>query len=257
MDLSEFRRRLADTGREGRLAIAGMGVLFVLLAYSQGWGWWSLLAPLAFVGAIAVPVLLIMGVATVLFPWRPPAPQWRGSPLSQPETPPAVPTPRPTAEDLTFRFRLPPGPQNYMDVDLYVPCWSKTLSFRLEDEDPDATEARVWPETAALVHAVLDWGPAERARVRELLLADLRATEANTGADYGLELSTVESAVTPHYVDITQYDRSRAGVGLLLLHVAWEDEHGAAIVIRDGRPAELINGLRGDAYDVFHDFGDP
>ena len=249
-DLGAVMKRIwtwlaAPQQAQGLRAIPPFALLLIAAAWFSGWGWWSVLAPFGFAAAVAAvlaPVILLtrgrgpQPARTLLKPLS-------GSDAAHPGGDGPV-----EGATLTALLGKPPAPfSDWIVTEAFIAAWGRRVPLRLILQD----EAEVWPETIAAINAVQRWGKAERGRVIALLLADEREAGEMTGEPQRLTARTVEDAVLVESLDFVQADRARAGVGLLRLIPPWEDEHGVAVVIRDGQPAELINGLRDDPDEVF------
>lgn len=229
-----------------RRALAPFALLAIGGGWLAGWGWWSLLLPVAVLAGLFL-VGLVVWLATRGGD-KPLATGW--TPLDRPDATP-VPAAPPSRADLELLLDRRPAPfRGWAETRLWLAAWGRAVPLRVicgQDEGPDG----VWPETAAAVAAVHGWGRAERQAVRRLLLEDAHASLAEVGEPCPFTLETIEAEARVVALTFDQVSPARAGVGLLELMPSWEPEHGVAIVIRDGRPAEAINGLRADPSEAF------
>lgn len=230
------QRMLTDPAyQDSRRAVLPFVALVAGAAWLGGWGWWSLLAPLGIL-ALLVAVGGLAWLVQKAFSGR--TAFDRLVRLDRPDGVPAAPAPS--------RKALAAAPETR----LHLRAWRITVPLIIDidqEEGPDG----VWPETARAVAAVHAWGPAERDEVRRLLLDDARAALAEVGEPCPHTPETIEAEVRVQDLLFRQVSPARAGVGLLNLFPSWEVEHGCAIVIRDGRPAGVINGLKQDPSDVW------
>lgn len=214
-------------------------------SWLAGWGWWSLAVPFAVIAGIAAVGGLAWLAARALDPDRPAVELL--VPLHRPDG--SRPAPPPTLGDLESLTM--PGPSGRgVQAALYLTAWGVTVPLGIQCEQVSGPEG-VWPDTARAIASVHGWGAVERAAVRELLLRDARESLTNIGEPCRLTAETVEAEVSVQSLVFSQTLPARAGTGLLYLMPSWEPEHGAAVVIRDGRPVDIINGLTGDPDEVF------
>ena len=130
-------------------------------------------------------------------------------------------------------------------VALYVPAYGKTFRLMVDpDEEPNPPSAG----TVKTVNNVLRWSDVQRARIRELLVADAEAA----GAD--VTIDTVEDIVSGGGLGIGEGHGEKSRLATLHLHAPWGHQGSVEIVIRDGEPIALGGRyLELDAYDAAYD----
>jgi hypothetical protein len=235
-------RLMAPEYAGSRAAILPFALLLVGAAWMGGFGWWSLLAPVAFAAVLVAAGALARLAARLLD---------RDVPFARTLTPLDRPDPAPAGANadavLAEAEAAAPGAA---PPRLFLPAYGKSVPLRL-DLDQEEGPPGLWPETAAAVRAVAAWTEADRTAVRRLLLDDARAVCAEQGEPCAFTLQTIEAEVSPLGLDFVQWTPARAGLGLFRLLPSWEPEHGVAVVLEAGRPVRLINGLKEEPNEVF------
>ncbi len=233
-----------------RRAVLPFALLVAGAAWLGGWGWWSLAAPLLVFAGLAAVGAIVWLLAKVLDRSVPVARTWTRLDQTDPSAQPSPPPDRATLDALLGKGPAPSA--GWAESRLYLKAYRRDVPLRVICDQEEGLDG-VWPETVAAIAAVHGWTKSERAEVRRLLLSDAQRALAEVDEPCPFTLATIEAEAKVVALTFVQTDAAHAGLGLLELSPSWEPEHGVAIVLRDGRPDGIINGLVQDPHDVFAD----